>query len=223
MAPYRRAYSFTGEPNANEDAADWLYALETNIYSCMTDREKVDLFSSKLWRGSPAKEWFNKLPDEGHQLWHSAKQEFESRWCKTLPFLEKDTNDHYATSHASATLPPYSVPLKDPLPILSKLLAAQDAPGVFDFCQQTANSEHRNFALVWDLAFRAGNSFAKQENASRKEPAAATSEIMLKIPSSPHPSADTKTIPIPPPTLTEITTVVSVPPSLLFASSQKWY
>jgi len=73
MAPYRQTYNFTGEPDANEDAAGWLSALETNIYSCMSDREKVELFSSKLWCGSPAKEWYNKLPDEAHQLWRSAK------------------------------------------------------------------------------------------------------------------------------------------------------
>ena len=35
-------------------------------------------------------------------------------------------------------------------PILSKLLAAQDAHGVFDFCQQIANSERRNFVLLWN-------------------------------------------------------------------------
>ena len=35
MAPYRRAYNFTSEPDANEDAADWLSALETNIYLCI--------------------------------------------------------------------------------------------------------------------------------------------------------------------------------------------
>jgi len=59
MAPYRQTYNFTGEPDANEDAAGWLSALEINIYSCMSDRAKVKLFSSKLWRGSPAKEWYN--------------------------------------------------------------------------------------------------------------------------------------------------------------------
>ena len=81
MPPYRRAYNFTGEPGANENAADWLAALETNINSSMTNREKVDLFYSKIFKASPAKKWFNKLPDEGHRRWHVVKQEFESRWC----------------------------------------------------------------------------------------------------------------------------------------------
>ena len=248
MAPYRRAYNFTGEPDANEDAADWLSALETNIYSCMTDREKVDLFSSKLWRGSPAEEWFNRLPDEGRQLWSSAKQEFESRWCKITampnliallstdnptnlpsahdfsPLLETDTNDHHATPRTSTTLPPLSVPLKDPLPVLSKLLAAQDAHGVFDFCQQTANSEHRNFALVWNLAFQAGNSFAQQENASRKEPVPTTSEIASEAPSTvpilppiPEPSP-----PSAPPTPTAITAPVFILPPPLPSAKLSW-
>jgi hypothetical protein len=83
MAPYRRAYNFTGEPGAAENPADWLAALETNIYPCTTNREKVDLFSSKLFRGSPARKWFNELPHEGHRQWHVVKQEFESRWCNT--------------------------------------------------------------------------------------------------------------------------------------------
>ena len=64
MAPYRRAYNFTGEPGSTENAADWLDALETNINQTMTNRDKVDLFSSKLFRGSPAKKWFNKLHQE---------------------------------------------------------------------------------------------------------------------------------------------------------------
>jgi len=81
MAPYRRAYNFTGEPDTTEDPVDWLAALETNIYPCTTNREKVDLFSSKLFRGSPAKKWFNKLPNEGHRQWHIVKQEFETQWC----------------------------------------------------------------------------------------------------------------------------------------------
>ena len=44
MAPYRQAYNFTSEPGANKNAADWLTALKTNIYSSMTNHEKVNLF-----------------------------------------------------------------------------------------------------------------------------------------------------------------------------------
>jgi hypothetical protein len=126
--------------------------------------------------------------------------------------------------HASATLLPRSVPLQDPLPILSKLLAAQDAHGVFDFCQQTANSEHRNFALIWNLAFRAGNSFAQQENASRKEPVPAISEIVSETPSTvlilppmPEPSASSA-----PPTATVITAAVSIPPAPSPSTKLSW-
>jgi hypothetical protein len=63
----------------------------------MTNREKVDLFSSWLQRGSPARKWFNKLPDEGHRRWHLVLEEFQSKWCKTadtpVPIALLSTND----------------------------------------------------------------------------------------------------------------------------------
>src|SRR5436853_1007929 len=74
---------FTGEPSTTEDAADWLAALETNMYPSNTSRDKANLFSSKLFHKSPAKQWFNGLPDEVQRRWHLLKPEFESRWCTT--------------------------------------------------------------------------------------------------------------------------------------------
>jgi len=55
---------FTGKPGTAEDAADWLAALETNIYTSMSNSDKANLFSTKLLHKSPAKQWFNGLPDE---------------------------------------------------------------------------------------------------------------------------------------------------------------
>ncbi|KDR67444.1 hypothetical protein GALMADRAFT_258398 [Galerina marginata CBS 339.88] len=81
MASYRRAYMFTGEPTAAEDAADWLAALETNMYPSMSSRDNANFFSTKLFRKSPAKRWFNALPDEVQRRWHLLKPEFESQWC----------------------------------------------------------------------------------------------------------------------------------------------
>ncbi|KDR66397.1 hypothetical protein GALMADRAFT_147985 [Galerina marginata CBS 339.88] len=85
MATYRRAYMFTGEPSATEDAADWLAALETNMYPSNTSRDKVNLFSTKLYPKSPAKQWFNGLPDETQRRYHLLRPEFESRWCTNAP------------------------------------------------------------------------------------------------------------------------------------------
>ena len=48
---------FTGEPTAAEDAANWLAALETNMYPSNTSREKAELFSTKLFPKSTAKHW----------------------------------------------------------------------------------------------------------------------------------------------------------------------
>lgn len=233
MAPYRRAYNFTGEPGANEDATDWLSALETNIYSCMTNREKVDLFSSKLWRGSPARKWFNKLPDEGHRRWHLVKQEFQSRWCQTadtsniVALLSTDNPvDPHSAPDSSASPEIYAV-LNDPIPTLSKLLAARDVHGVFNFCQQTADSEHGKFALVWDLAFQAGKSFAQGETVSPscKKPTVATSE--------PASATTPPTVPILPPisepsqrsarpTPTAITAAVSILPGPSPSTKLSW-
>jgi len=184
MAPYHRAYNFTGEPGTNEDATDWLSALETNIYSCMTNHEKVDLFSSKLWHGSPARKWFNKLPDEGHRRWHLVKQEFQSRWCQTadtssiIALLSTDNAVNLRSAPDSPGSPEIDAVLNDPIPTLSKLLAARDVHGVFNFCQQTADSKHGKFALVWDLAFQAGKSFSQVETVSPscKKLTVATSE-----------------------------------------------
>lgn len=144
---------------------------------------------------------FNKLPDKGHQPWHLVKEEFESKWCKTAVtsnliallstdnlidlrsaadsslFLEKDANHHYSHPCVSTTIPPHFFPiLKYCLPILSNFLAAREVYGMFDFCQQTACSEHCNFALIWDPAFQAEKSFSRQEKVSCKKRTAATSE-----------------------------------------------
>ena len=78
-----KPFYFTGEPDVSENATNWLSTIEANINSSMTNREKVDLFSSWLRRASPARKWFNKLPDEGHRRWHLVHDEFESKWFKT--------------------------------------------------------------------------------------------------------------------------------------------
>ncbi|KDR68886.1 hypothetical protein GALMADRAFT_1353290 [Galerina marginata CBS 339.88] len=80
MATYRQAYMFTGEPSAAEDAADWLAALESNMSPHMTSRDSANLFSTRLSRKSPAKRWFNSLPDDIQRRWHLLKPEFESQW-----------------------------------------------------------------------------------------------------------------------------------------------
>jgi hypothetical protein len=49
MAPYCRAYNFTGEPDAVENTADWLAALETNIYQSNTNQEKVDFLPASFF------------------------------------------------------------------------------------------------------------------------------------------------------------------------------
>jgi hypothetical protein len=115
----------------------------------------------------------------------------ESRWCKTAamsslvgllstgtdnpidlpsapnssPFPETAAYSHPC---ASTTIPSHFVPiLKDPLPILFKLLADQNVYGMFDFCQQATCSEYCSFALIRDLAFQAGKLFAQWEKVSR--------------------------------------------------------
>jgi hypothetical protein len=97
---------FTGEPSAAEDAVDWLAALETNMYSSMTSRDNANLFSTKLFPKSPAKRWFNGLPDEVRRRWHLLKPEFESRWCtSTTPGL---------VALLSTDTTPVSTPAKPP-------------------------------------------------------------------------------------------------------------
>jgi hypothetical protein len=76
-------------------------------------REKVDLFSSWFRRASPARKWFNKLPDEGHRRWHLVREEFLSKWCTTtdtpalVALLSTDTNilPPFPDTPASATPP----------------------------------------------------------------------------------------------------------------------
>jgi hypothetical protein len=162
MAPYRRAYNFTGEPGANENAADWLAALETNINSSMTNREKVDLFYSKLFRGSPAKKWFNKLPDEGHRRWHVVKQEFESRWCTAAPVL---------IAHISTDIPVSTpiLPSPDVLPspatstcqleAFREFVKVADLQTINSFLTSAASSSasgSENLIALWDRAFNEG-------------------------------------------------------------------
>ena len=77
-------FYFTGKPDLAENATTWLSIIELNIQPSMTNRDKVDLFSSWLQCRSPARKWFNKLPDEGHRRWHLVLEEFQSKWCKTV-------------------------------------------------------------------------------------------------------------------------------------------
>jgi hypothetical protein len=160
MASYRRAYNFTGEPGANENAVDWLAALETNIYSSMTNREKVDLFYSKLFKGSPAKKWFNKLPDEGHRRWHIVKQEFESRWCSTAsPVLIA----HISTDIPVSTILPIPNILTSPATSTCQLEAFRTFVELADLrtinsflTTATSSSESENLIALWDRAFKEG-------------------------------------------------------------------
>jgi len=78
-----KPFYFTGEPNTAENATNWLSIIEANVCSSMTNREKLDLFSRWLQRASPARKWFNKLPDEGHRRWHLVCEAFKLKWCKT--------------------------------------------------------------------------------------------------------------------------------------------
>ena len=155
MATYRRAYNFTGEPGANENAADWLAALETNIYSSMTNREKVDLFSSKLFKGSPAKKWFNKLPDEGHCRWHIVKQEFESRWCSPVLIAHISTDVPVFTP-----LPPTPGILPTPaasLDVFRTFVELADLQTINSFLTTaTLSPESENLIALWDRSFKEG-------------------------------------------------------------------
>jgi hypothetical protein len=160
MAPYCQAYNFTGESGANENATDWLAALETNIQSSMTNRQKVDLFQSKLLRGSPARKWFNKLPDEGHRQWNLVKREFESRWCTTT------------TPPSLVALISTDVPVSIPIPPTPDTLSAPatstsndfktfgelcDLEDVLQFFDTVAGTQvGRNLQLLWDCAFAQG-------------------------------------------------------------------
>ncbi|KAF8815960.1 hypothetical protein BYT27DRAFT_7209395 [Phlegmacium glaucopus] len=107
-----------------ENAINWLSTIEANICQSMTNRKKVDLFSSWLRRASPARKWFNRLPDEGHRRWHLVHEEFKSRWCKTagIPILvallstsvpafpqtldTPTTDEHLASIPSSPTMQP---------------------------------------------------------------------------------------------------------------------
>ena len=165
---YRRAYNFTGEPSANEDAADWLAALETNIYSSMTNREKVDLFYSKLFKGSPAKKWFNKLPNEGHRRWHVVKQEFESRWCTTTsPSLIAHISADVPVSITIPTTPNISPP---PSTTTSELESFHTFIRLADFetinlflTTATSSSGSENLRALWDRAFKEGYERCREE------------------------------------------------------------
>lgn len=81
MAIYRRAYTFTGETDAFEDASDWFAALESNIYSTNTDEEKLQLFVSKLFCGSTAQTWHKQLPKQTRNSWEQTREEFLVKWC----------------------------------------------------------------------------------------------------------------------------------------------
>ena len=165
MAPSRQTYNFTGESGANEDAADWLAALETNIRSSMTNREKVNLFQSKLLRGSPARKWFNKLPDEGHRRWDLVKKEFESSWCTTtsppslvalistdvlVPIPIPPTPD--ILSAPATSTPSTSINFET----FGELCDLNDILQFFDAAASTQVG--RNLQLLWDCAFAQGQS-----------------------------------------------------------------
>jgi hypothetical protein len=168
MAPSHQAYNFTGESGANEDAANWLAALETNIHSSMTNREKVNLFQSKLLRGSPARKWFNKLPDEGHRRWDLVKREFESSWCTTTtppgpPSLIAliSTDVTVSTSFPLApnilSAPDTSMPSTSiNFETFGELCDLND---ILQFLDAVAATQvGKNLQLLWDCAFAQGRS-----------------------------------------------------------------
>ena len=121
MATPHGPFYFTGKPNMAENATDWLSAIEANILPSMTNREKVDLFSSWFRRASPARKWFNKLPDEGHRRWHLVREEFQSKWCKTVdtPVLVALLSTHDNTLPVNPDMPDSTTPLSDPILQLS--------------------------------------------------------------------------------------------------------
>jgi hypothetical protein len=167
MAPYRRAYNFTGEPGATEDPADWLAALETNIYQSTTNREKVDLFSSKLLRGSPARKWFNKLPDEGHRWFDIVRQEFVSRWCNNVD--SSDTPSAILTlapalvamlsTDVPAIIPAHTIthtssPLSSPAtPQIVRTTAPITAISSCKFCKFLKHADYENLSRFCDWAY----------------------------------------------------------------------
>jgi len=119
MTPPCKPFYFTGKPDMAENATDWLSTVEANIQPSMTNREKVDFFSSWFQRASPARKWFNKLPDEGHRRWHLVRAEFESKWCKTtdIPILVASLSTDILPQIPD--VPASTTPLSDTAPQLS--------------------------------------------------------------------------------------------------------
>jgi hypothetical protein len=123
MAPYHQAYNFTSKPNAAENPDDWLAALKTNIYKPTANQDKVNLFASKLFCDSPAKKWFNQLPDKGHRQWDIVKQEFESRWCNKMDTDSPDLSTVPKPSPALVALLSTDVPTTIPIPPIASTLS----------------------------------------------------------------------------------------------------
>jgi len=86
----------------------------------MTNREKLDLLSHWLQRASPARKWFNKLPDEGHRRWHLVRQAFELKWCKTM-----DTTPVLFALLSTDTIPPPIPDIQTPIYSLQLLSAVR--------------------------------------------------------------------------------------------------
>ena len=143
-----KPFYFTGKPSAAEDATKWLSIIEANLKPSMTNRKKVDLFSSWLLRASPARKWFNKLPDEGHRRWCLVREAFQSTWCVTTDSPVLIT----AVLQTPTSPPSTSFDFKT----FGELLSLDDILRFCDAAAAASTNEGRNLKLLWDLAFDQG-------------------------------------------------------------------
>ena len=54
-----RILSFTGN---NQNASDWLKLIDTTVAMRNNDRDKLEIFDSKLSVGSPVDRWYSNIP-----------------------------------------------------------------------------------------------------------------------------------------------------------------
>jgi hypothetical protein len=168
MDTLSKPFYFTGEPSAAEDATKWLSVIEGNLEPSMTNRKKVDIFSSWLLRASPARKWFNKLPDEVRRRWCLVREAFQSTWCVT-------TDSPVLIATVLPTSPPSTA---FDFKTFGELLSLDDILQFCDAAAAASTNEGRNLKLLWDLAFEQGLSrgLTLRDEANHREKADSVKE-----------------------------------------------
>lgn len=160
---YPPPFDFTGSPDVSEDPVYWLATIDNHLSNFAQDwsnREKTEFFARHLPRRSPAKTWFTALDVNMRKRYHNVRLEFIESWVSDEAF------DVMAISIPPPIASPApldnssvpSYPISANIPALLVLLAAQNANGVSQFCQEATSTDHPFLEDLWNIAFAAGSS-----------------------------------------------------------------